>query len=64
MCLYSVDLVKSRLSYISSELIIFLLIGEAIQDSETYMEFVKKSFSIITNTCKKIGEILMKFIKQ
>lgn len=25
-------------------------LGEAIQDSETYMEFVKKSFSIVTNT--------------
>ncbi|CAF0785921.1 unnamed protein product [Rotaria sordida] len=25
-------------------------LGEAIQDSETYMEFVKKSFAIVTNT--------------
>ncbi|CAF1551358.1 unnamed protein product [Rotaria magnacalcarata] len=25
-------------------------LGEAIQDSETYMEFVKKSFTIVTNT--------------
>ena len=27
------------------------LIGEAIEDSETLPEFVKKSFSIISNTC-------------
>lgn len=27
------------------------LLGEAIQDSETLVEFVKKSFSIIINTC-------------
>ena len=26
-------------------------LGEAIQDSETLVEFVKKSFSIISNTC-------------
>ncbi|CAF3725347.1 unnamed protein product [Rotaria sordida] len=28
-------------------------LGEAIQDSETYMEFVKKSFAIVTNTSVK-----------
>ncbi|CAF4946565.1 unnamed protein product, partial [Rotaria magnacalcarata] len=26
-------------------------LGEAIQDSETLVEFVKKSFSIVINTC-------------
>ncbi len=40
---------KSIRLYLNNYLLLF--IGEAIQESETYMEFVKKSFSIITNTC-------------
>ncbi|CAF0812767.1 unnamed protein product [Adineta steineri] len=46
-----VEDVKDSDPYIS----VFSRLGEAIQDSETLVEFVKKSFSIITNTFGATG---------
>jgi hypothetical protein len=46
-----VDLVRIRRFLFFWKIFILFEIGEAIQDSETLVEFVKKSFSIVINTC-------------